>query len=133
MNNISSLNILIAALASIITTVVSYRVLREQGLLGNPFVLAVCTGLLSFIGLCKYLSDQRVNFILIGYVALTIALVMLAFFLAFFSFGSHRKPNSNTDQGIPQSPDSGLGHDDTPNNISQKQKADNRRDIRRED
>lgn len=81
MNALSSVGTVVAAIMAIMTTVVSWRALRDHSTLDNP-VIPVCVGLLAFIGL-RYLPEGLANTILIGYVALAIAILFMLLFMAF--------------------------------------------------
>jgi len=99
MNALSSFGIIIAAIMAIITTVVSWRVLRDHSTLNNP-VIPVCVGLLSFIGL-RHLPEGLAHTVLIGYIALPIAILFMLLFMAFqkarrSSFFSHLSRKGET-------------------------------------
>ena len=81
MNALSLIGTVVAAIMAIMTTVVSWHALRNHSTLGNP-VLPLCIGLLSFVGL-RYLPEGLANTVLIGYVALAIAILFLLLFMAF--------------------------------------------------
>jgi ABC-type Co2+ transport system permease subunit len=81
MNTLSSFSTVIAAIMAIMTTVVSWRALRDHSTLNNP-VIAACDGLLSFLGL-RYLPEGLAHTVLFGYVALTIAILFMLLFMAF--------------------------------------------------
>lgn len=81
MNALSSFGSILATIMAIMTTVVSSKVLREHSTLNNP-VIPVCVGALSFIGL-RYMPEGLAHTILIGYVALAIAILFLLLLMAF--------------------------------------------------
>jgi hypothetical protein len=73
---------IVAALMALMVTVVSFRVLRDHSTLNNP-VIPVCVGLLSFIGL-QHLPEGVEHTVLIGYIALPIAILFLLLLMAFY-------------------------------------------------
>lgn len=81
MNALLNLSTLIAGILAVMTTVVSFRVLRNHSTLDNP-VIPVCVGALSFIGL-RYMPEGLAHTVLIGYVALAIAILFVLLFMGF--------------------------------------------------
>lgn len=81
MSNPSTLTTCVAASMAVITTIVSWKVLRDHSTLGNPMVPFFVGGL-AFIGLCR-LEDGWIDTVLIGYVALAIVILLLFLWMGF--------------------------------------------------
>jgi len=81
MNNLSSMSSIIAGIMSVITTVVSWKVLKDHSTLGNP-LLSVCVGALSYIGLL-YLPAGLKDMVLLVYVAMAVAILFLLLWMGF--------------------------------------------------
>jgi hypothetical protein len=81
MNNLSSISSIIAGIMAVMTSVVSWKVLKDHSTLGNP-LLSVCVGALSYIGLL-YLPAGLKEMVLLVYVALAIAILFLLLWMGF--------------------------------------------------
>ena len=129
MNNIPPLVLVLAAVAAVLTTIVSLKALKGNPVLGNP-VISVCVGLIAFIGLCECVGEKGLAAIAIPYVALALCLPITLFLLLFTRtrFKSGRNPSdrkvagqtkgesANNRQYSPQSKDEeDVHYDDEPN------------------
>ncbi len=81
MNDLSSINSIIAGIMAVMTTVVSWKVLRDHSTLNNP-IISVCVGALSYIGLL-YLPAGLKEMVLLVYVAMAIAILFLLLWMGF--------------------------------------------------
>ena len=81
MNDLSSMSSIIAGIMAVMTTLVSWKVLRDHSTLNNP-IISVCVGALSYIGLL-YLPAGLKDMVLLVYVALAIAILFLLLWMGF--------------------------------------------------
>jgi len=84
MNELPAWGTVVAGIVSVITMVVSRKVLKdERSPLSHP-VIPVCVGLMAFIGLCK-LGKDSAGWLLLPYVALAVSIVLILMFLPFLN------------------------------------------------
>jgi hypothetical protein len=81
MNEVPTLITVVAAIASVIVTIVSLKVLKDVPMLSNP-VIAIGIGGLSFIGLHEFCKDWA-PIILLPYVVTAISIIAILLFLPF--------------------------------------------------
>ena len=84
MNEYPPIIVIIAALLTVLTTVISLRVFKGNPVLGNP-VISICVGGITFIGLCSCASKE-LHAIIIPYVTLALCFPMVLFMLLFSGF-----------------------------------------------
>ena len=81
MNDVPSWIVLVAAIVSVLVTVVSRKVLKGDKVLGHP-VIAFCGGALTFIGFLEFAKDWSAP-LLLPYVATGAAMIIALLFLPF--------------------------------------------------
>jgi len=81
MNDLSSINSIVAGLMAVMVTLVSLKVLKDHSTLNNP-IISVCVGALSYIGLL-YLPAGLKEMVLLVYVALAVAILFLLLWMGF--------------------------------------------------
>ena len=99
MNEIPTWSIILAVLAAILTTMVSWKTLKGHPILGNP-VIPVCVGLIALVGLCTNKgAGKALPVIIIPYVTLALALP-IALFLLLFTRRSFKPGQSSSDSKV---------------------------------
>jgi hypothetical protein len=88
MNTLSSIGTIVAGIMAVVTTVVSWKALRDHSTLNNP-IISVCVGALAFIGL-RHLPEGLGNAILLLYVILAIAILFLLLWMGFQKVRQYR-------------------------------------------
>jgi len=84
MNGLPAWVVVVAGIVSVITMVVSRKVLKDaHSPLSQPLIPA-CVGLLAFVGMVKFVRDSA-GWLLLPYVALAISIVLILLFLPFIN------------------------------------------------
>ena len=107
MGTLSSINVLLAGIISVITAIVSWRVLRQALKIDSP-VLGICVGALTGLGLATNMGGTM-SALLIPYEALGIAIILMFLMAPFLN----RKKDKEKKQ-LPPEPKNNLREQEDP-------------------